>query len=64
MCMKPPKIKAPAPPPAVETIDEAGQMARDRERMRRMAAGGRNSTILTGGMAPAAAPAGKTLLGS
>lgn len=66
MCIKAPKIKAPAPAPTMsaETVDAAGQAARDRERLRRMAAGGRNSTILTDGAAPAVAAAGKTLLGS
>lgn len=67
MCTSAPNIPAPRPAPVMraETMDQASMDARDRERRRRMAAGGRASTILTGALTQAAdAARGKTLLGS
>jgi hypothetical protein len=66
MCMKPPKAPAPAPLPPTVTGDTASQSAAavEAQRKRRAAMAGRQSTILTGGQQPAAAPAGKTLLGA
>ena len=63
MCMSAPKIPKPPAPPVVETVDKNAMAAQDIERKRRAAMAGRNSTILTGSMAPAAPSAGKTLLG-
>jgi hypothetical protein len=64
--MKPPKPPAPAPLPPTVTGDTASQSAAavEAQRKRRAAMAGRQSTILTGGQTPGAAPQGKTLLGS
>jgi hypothetical protein len=69
MCFGGPKIPAATPPPAQATEqDPAVSAALDADRKRRVAAGGYNSTILTGGLgvpsAPSTAQNMKTLLGS
>jgi len=66
MCMsKPPAVKPIANPPSAspEIIDDVAMRERERFRQRSRVKNGRQSTIITGGMAPPVY-AGKTLLGA
>lgn len=66
MCMSTPKVSTPPQPQAAPQAQDAAVIdAADKEKARRRAAGGQQSTILTGaqGATGQASTTGKTLLG-